>query len=173
MRQSKEWVKPKTCEGVGSRLCDSKGSRTRSSTVYKIKAWALYIINFVEIAYHSLGEWHIIIAKEIQPTVDEMHLRWWYTPNGDDMPLLSQWIKKYCRKVSFSAVFFWWNRRELNPCPKTSWYNLLRGQSYLLEIPFVSADRQAMTPVALWCLTDARANSLFRCTTKFDARPES
>ena len=41
----------------------------------KIKAIALYIINFVEIAYHPLGEWHIIIAKEIQHTVDEMHLR--------------------------------------------------------------------------------------------------
>ena len=36
---------------------------------------ALYIINFIEIVYHPLGEWHIIIAKEIQPTVDDIHLR--------------------------------------------------------------------------------------------------
>lgn len=60
---------------------------------------------------------------------------------------------------------FWWNRRELNPCPKTSWYNLLRGQSYLLEFPSASADRQAIALVALLCLIDTRAKSRFRCTT--------
>ena len=60
---------------------------------------------------------------------------------------------------------FWWNRRELNPCPKTSWYNLLRGQSYLLRFPSVIADRQAMTSVAFLCLTDTKANSRFRFTT--------
>ena len=36
---------------------------------------ALYIINFAEIAYHQNEVLHIIIAKVIQPTVDEMHLR--------------------------------------------------------------------------------------------------
>ena len=50
---------------------------------------ALYITNFIEIAYHpfenehisfsdehiSFSNEYIIIAKEIQPTVDEMHLR--------------------------------------------------------------------------------------------------
>ena len=61
--------------------------------------------------------------------------------------------------------FFWWNRRELNPCPKTSWYNLLRGQSYLLKFPSASADRQAIALVALLCLTDTRAKSRFRFTT--------
>ena len=71
--------------------------------------------------------------------------------------------KKGVRKALLFS--FWWNRRELNPCPKTSWYNLLRGQSYLLKFPFVSADRQAMTPVALLCLTDTRAKSRFKFTT--------
>ena len=32
-----------------------------------------------EIAYHPLEEWHIIIAKAIQPTVDDIRLRRWYT----------------------------------------------------------------------------------------------
>ena len=59
----------------------------------------------------------------------------------------------------------WWTRRELNPCPKTSWYNLLRGQSYLLKIPSKSAGRQALSLVALWCLTDTRAKSRFKFTT--------
>ena len=62
-------------------------------------------------------------------------------------------------------LFCWWNRRELNPCPKASWYNLLRGQSCLLKFPSVRADRQALLRVALWCVTDARANSRFTCTT--------
>ena len=71
------------------------------------------------------------------------------------------------QKAPFRVLLWmhWWNRRELNPCPKTSWYNLLRGQSYLLGFPAVSADRQALTLVALLCLTDTRAKSRFRCTT--------
>ena len=40
------------------------------------------------------------LRKKIQPTADDIRLRWWYTPSvmiyafGDDIPLLSQWIKK-------------------------------------------------------------------------------
>ena len=79
-----------------------------------------------------------------------------------------RWLKTHTcttlRRVRMCLL--WWTRRELNPCPKTSWYNLLRGQSYLLKFPAVNADRQALTLVALLCLTDTRANSRFRCTTK-------
>ena len=35
-----------------------------SQNLAKIKAIALYIINFVEIAYHPLEEWHIIKSQE-------------------------------------------------------------------------------------------------------------
>ena len=49
---------------------------------------------------------YIIIAKE------NTTYGWWYTPTAmiytlkrDDMPLLSQWIKKTMENVSFSFVF--------------------------------------------------------------------
>ena len=48
----------------------------------QIKATALYIIKLAEFVYHpseneyiSLSDEYIIIAKEIQPAVDDMHLR--------------------------------------------------------------------------------------------------
>ena len=35
------------------------------------------------------------LRKKIQPTADDIHLRWWYPRlHRDDIPLLSQWIKK-------------------------------------------------------------------------------
>ena len=45
-----------------------------SQTLFKIKAIALYIINFAEIEYHQNEVLHIIIAKVIQPTVDDIRL---------------------------------------------------------------------------------------------------
>ena len=62
--------------------------------------------------------------------------------------------------------FFWWRRRESNPCPKARLYNLLRGQSVYLGFPFVSADGQALTRVALFCVTGSRAKA--RCTVTTD-----
>ena len=62
----------------------------------------VHIINFEEIAYHQNEVLYIIIAKafyahkrcdEIQgrlTALDDIHR----TSYGDDMPLLSQWIKK-------------------------------------------------------------------------------
>ena len=40
-------------------------------------------------------------------------------------PRLAKYEKR-THKVSFFHI--WWSRRELNPCPKTIHYNLLRGQ---------------------------------------------
>ena len=34
------------------------------------------------------------------------------------------------KKCPYGHFLRWWNRRELNPRPKTPWYNLLRGQSF-------------------------------------------
>ena len=46
------------------------------------------------IAYHQNAVLYIIIAK-MQPTVDDIRLSAMiYTLKRDDMPLLSQWIKK-------------------------------------------------------------------------------
>ena len=73
-----------------------------------------------EIAYHpseneyiSLSGEYIIIAKA------NTAYGWWYTPAAmiytlkrDDMPLLSQWIKKYCRKGILFCSIFWWIRGE-------------------------------------------------------------
>ena len=47
----------------------------RKTVSFKIKATALYIISFAEIEYHQNEVLHIIIAKVIQPTVDDIHLR--------------------------------------------------------------------------------------------------
>ena len=50
--------------------------------------------------YHQHEVLYIIIAKVIQPSVDDIRLwRWYPDLRSDDMPLLSQWIKKYCRKM--------------------------------------------------------------------------
>jgi len=51
----------------------------------------VYIINSAGIAYHQNAVLYIIIAKE-------------NTPFGDDIPLLSQWIKKIDRS---KPVDFW------------------------------------------------------------------
>ena len=42
---------------------------------YLNHAVGVYIINFAEIAYHQHGVLYIIIAKAIQPTVDDIRLR--------------------------------------------------------------------------------------------------
>jgi len=54
-------------------------------------AEGVYIINSAGIAYHQNAVLYIIIAKE-------------NTPFGDDIPLLSQWIKKIDRS---KPVDFW------------------------------------------------------------------
>ena len=65
-------------------------------------------------AYHPPEEWHIIIAKEY--TI----CGWWYTPTAmictlkrDDIPLLSQWIKK----SKSCDLDFWSGLRGSNPPP--------------------------------------------------------
>ena len=55
------------------------------------KPWISSKRSFV---YHQVADLYIIIAKKMQPSVDNIHLRWWYTPVGNDIPLLLQWIKK-------------------------------------------------------------------------------
>ena len=55
-------------------------------------------------------------------------LRRWYTKSAT-------WIKKYCRKCILFCSIFWWNRRELNPCPKINPYNFLRRQSFYWNSP--------------------------------------
>ena len=35
------------------------------------------------------------------------------------------------RRSALHSSYFLWTRRESNPCPKTPWYNFLRGQSVI------------------------------------------
>ena len=83
-----------------------------NSNSHKNHCEAVYIINSVGIAYHQCGALYIIIAKE------DTACGWWYAPSvmkytlkRDDIPLLSQWIKKFDK--SKLVEFFgggWWIR---------------------------------------------------------------
>jgi len=77
----------------------------------------VYIINFEEIAYHQNAVLYIIIAKVFLYTLCVII----YSPDGltryndsnaivDDMPLLSQWIKK---STSQNLSIFWLGNRDL------------------------------------------------------------
>ena len=90
---------------------------------------ALYITNFIEIAYHPFENEHILFSNEYISFSNEdiiiakkkYNLRLMRCTYGDDIrmyissqtsyifndiPLLSQWIKNTAENVSFSAVFF-------------------------------------------------------------------
>ena len=86
--------------------------------------------------YHQCEALYIIIAKAIQPSVDDMHLRWWYTPNGDDMPLLSQWINKKGTFGRQKFLFCWLREWDLNLTTFGLW---ARRAARLLH------------PAILWC----------------------
>ena len=63
---------------------------------------AVYIINFKEIEYHQNEVLYIIIAKAYTPSVMICTLCVMiYSLSTDDMPLLSQWIKKDSPKTVF------------------------------------------------------------------------
>ena len=78
-------------------------------------ASGVYIINSAGIAYHQNEVLYIIIAKR------NAACAWWYTPSvmrctltRDDIPLLSQWIKK---STGRNLSIFWSGWQELNLRP--------------------------------------------------------
>ncbi|MBQ7761332.1 MAG: hypothetical protein IJ400_04680, partial [Clostridia bacterium] len=71
---------------IATSLLVTLPNKSRQSRVYH-RNIVLYITNAKAL--------YIIIAKKMQPMVDDMHLMVMIcTINRDDMPLLSQWIKK-------------------------------------------------------------------------------
>ena len=59
----------------------------------------------------------------------------------------------------------WWNRRELNPRPKTPWHNLLRGHSFYWNSPQGAPNDRLAYRVAILCMTDSMAKGRCMFTT--------
>ena len=90
-----------------------------NSNSHKNHGEAVYIINSVGIAYHQCGALYIIIAKE------DTACGWWYAPSvmrytlkRDDIPLLSQWIKKFDKS---KLVEFFGTGDRTWTCTVTHW----------------------------------------------------
>ena len=54
--------------------------------------------------------------------------------------------KKTAVNSTFTAAIAWWRRGESNPCPKSTWKELLRVQ-FVIYIPSL---RREQTPYGAW-----------------------
>ena len=109
--------------------------RIRTQTQNHAKG--VYIINSVGIAYHQYGALYIIIAKE------DTACGWWYAPSvmrytlkRDDIPLLSQWIKKF-DKLKLVEFFGWGSRIRTYGWRSQSNHKFLLKNSKLPIFPYV------------------------------------
>ena len=92
--------------------CTMKSSQARYSVALLLtSATCCGISSMQSIVYHQNEVLYIIIAKAIQPAVDDIRLQRWYPDQrSDDIPLLSQWIKKEVTFGRQKLLLFWWNR---------------------------------------------------------------
>ena len=68
-------------------------------------------------------------------------------------------------KYKLIKLLWWWNRRELNPRPKTPWHNLLRGHSFYWNSPQGAPNDRLTYWVAILCMTDSMAKDRCMFTT--------
>ena len=83
-----------------------------------------------------------------------------------------QWLKARWFRIK-TIVLIWWTRGESNSCPKTSWYDLLRGQSVFIISHYAPpTDRQRIVRSA-FVLDRFRRDRRCKFTTTMTLSPQS
>ena len=72
-----------------------------------------------------------------------------------------------------AATCRWWTRGESNPCPKTSWYDLLRGQSVFIISHYASPTDRQYTVRSTFVLDRFRCDHRCKFTTTMTLSPQS
>ena len=72
-----------------------------------------------------------------------------------------------------SLAIFWWTRGESNPCPKTSWYDLLRGQSVFISSHYAPPTDRQHAVRSTFVLDRFRCDRRCKFTTTITLSPQS
>ena len=81
--------------------------------------------------------------------------------------------QKQKRHTQVYLFYFWWTRGELNPCPKTSRYDLLRGQSVFIISHYAPPTDRQRTVRSTFVLDRFRCNHRCKFTTTMTLSPQS
>ena len=88
-------------------------------------------------------------------------------------PSLKNSVKQQKGILAYAFLLFWWTRGESNPCPKTSWYDLLRVQSVIWNSPRAPSTDRLLVWVAIFCVAGSMANRLRTCIAYLTLSPRS